>query len=63
MSIPGQKATGPTHQQVTAETDLPPRERLVRAASRLFYYEGVRAIGVERLIAEAKVTKATFYPG
>ncbi|TJZ57534.1 TetR/AcrR family transcriptional regulator [Streptomyces piniterrae] len=43
------------------EGDLPPRERLVRAASRLFYYEGVRAIGVERLIAEAGVTKATFY--
>ncbi|KUL42139.1 TetR family transcriptional regulator [Streptomyces regalis] len=40
---------------------MPPRERLVRAASRLFYYEGVRAIGVERLIAEAGVTKATFY--
>ncbi|GAA3775070.1 TetR/AcrR family transcriptional regulator [Streptomyces coacervatus] len=33
----------------------------MRAASRLFYYEGVRAIGVERLIAEAGVTKATFY--
>ncbi len=31
------------------------------AASHLFYYEGVRAIGVERLIAEAGVTKATFY--
>ncbi len=33
----------------------------MQAASRLFYYEGVRAIGVERLIAEAGVTKATFY--
>lgn len=40
---------------------MPPRERLVKAASSLFYYEGVRAIGVERLIAEAGVTKATFY--
>ncbi|WP_369265142.1 TetR/AcrR family transcriptional regulator [Streptomyces sp. R35] len=61
MSSTGQKTTDAKHQQSTIEGDLPPRERLVRAASRLFYYEGVRAIGVERLIAEAGVTKATFY--
>ncbi|WP_406482255.1 TetR/AcrR family transcriptional regulator [Streptomyces sp. NBC_01615] len=61
MSSTGQKTTDAKHQQSTTEGDLPPRERLVRAASRLFYYEGVRAIGVERLIAEAGVTKATFY--
>ncbi|WP_330305519.1 MULTISPECIES: TetR/AcrR family transcriptional regulator [unclassified Streptomyces] len=61
MSSTGQKTTDAKHQQSTVEGDLPPRERLVRAASRLFYYEGVRAIGVERLIAEAGVTKATFY--
>ncbi|MET7616931.1 TetR/AcrR family transcriptional regulator [Streptomyces sp. NPDC005408] len=61
MSSTGQKTTDAKHQQSTIEGDPPPRERLVRAASRLFYYEGVRAIGVERLIAEAGVTKATFY--
>ncbi|MFF4566613.1 TetR/AcrR family transcriptional regulator [Streptomyces sp. NPDC001435] len=61
MSSTGQKTTDAKHQESTIEGDLPPRERLVRAASRLFYYEGVRAIGVERLIAEAGVTKATFY--
>ncbi|MET7714905.1 helix-turn-helix domain-containing protein [Streptomyces sp. NPDC005407] len=61
MSITGQKTTDPARQRTKEEADLPPRERLVRAASRLFYYEGVRAIGVERLIAEAGVTKATFY--
>ncbi|MET9410512.1 TetR/AcrR family transcriptional regulator [Streptomyces sp. NPDC002935] len=61
MSSTGQKTTDAKHRQSTIEGDLPPRERLVRAASRLFYYEGVRAIGVERLIAEAGVTKATFY--
>ncbi|KPI06601.1 transcriptional regulator, TetR family [Actinobacteria bacterium OV450] len=49
------------HEQTDTDRARPPRERLVRAASRLFYYEGVRAIGVERLIAEAGVTKATFY--
>ncbi|MFF9809833.1 TetR/AcrR family transcriptional regulator [Streptomyces coeruleorubidus] len=61
MSTTGQKTTNAKRQESTIEGDLPPRERLVRAASRLFYYEGVRAIGVERLIAEAGVTKATFY--
>ncbi|MGW3914551.1 TetR/AcrR family transcriptional regulator [Streptomyces sp. NPDC005070] len=61
MSSTEQKTTDAKHQRSTIEGDLPPRERLVRAASRLFYYEGVRAIGVERLIAEAGVTKATFY--
>ena len=61
MSITGQKTTDVTPGQAKAAEQLPPRERLVRAASRLFYYEGVRAIGVERLIAEAGVTKATFY--
>jgi AcrR family transcriptional regulator len=61
VSTTGQKTTNAKRQGSTTEGDLPPRERLVRAASRLFYYEGVRAIGVERLIAEAGVTKATFY--
>jgi len=61
VSTTGQKTTNAKRQESTIEGDLPPRERLVRAASRLFYYEGVRAIGVERLIAEAGVTKATFY--
>ena len=37
------------------------RERLVRTASRLFYGEGIRAVGVERIIVEAPVTRATFY--
>ncbi|WP_214323704.1 TetR/AcrR family transcriptional regulator [Nonomuraea sediminis] len=61
MSITGQNTDDATSQETKKEGELPPRERLVRAASRLFYYEGVRAIGVERLIAEAGVTKATFY--
>jgi AcrR family transcriptional regulator len=61
VSSTGQKTTDSTSRETKSEGELPPRERLVRAASRLFYYEGVRAIGVERLIAEAGVTKATFY--
>ncbi|NUP22500.1 MAG: TetR/AcrR family transcriptional regulator [Streptomyces sp.] len=41
--------------------ELHPRERLLRTASRLFYAEGIHAVGVERLIAEAPVTRSTFY--
>ncbi len=37
------------------------RERIVSTAGRLFYAEGYRAIGVDRVIAEADVAKATFY--
>ena len=37
------------------------RERLLSTASRLFYSEGIRAVGVERILAEAPVTRATFY--
>ncbi|MFI1865293.1 TetR/AcrR family transcriptional regulator [Streptomyces jumonjinensis] len=44
-----------------SEKPLPARERILGAALRLFYEEGVRAVGVDRLIAESGVTKATFY--
>jgi AcrR family transcriptional regulator len=37
------------------------RERLLSTASALFYREGIRAVGVERILAEAPVTRATFY--
>ncbi|MFJ1579080.1 TetR/AcrR family transcriptional regulator [Streptomyces sp. NPDC088182] len=37
------------------------RERLLRTAAQLFYAEGIHTVGVDRLVAEAKVTNATFY--
>jgi AcrR family transcriptional regulator len=37
------------------------RDRIISTAGRLFYAEGYRAIGVDRVIAEADVAKATFY--
>jgi AcrR family transcriptional regulator len=37
------------------------RQRLLATATRIFYAEGIHAVGVDRLIAEAKVTRATFY--
>jgi len=37
------------------------RTRLLTTASRLFYTEGLRAVGIDRVIAEAQVTRATLY--
>lgn len=38
-----------------------PRDRLLETASGLFYREGVNTVGVDRIVTEAKVTRATFY--
>lgn len=37
------------------------RERLVAVAVELFYRQGFGAVGIDRVIAEAGVTKTTFY--
>lgn len=37
------------------------RRRILDTAKRLFYAEGIRAVGIDRIIAEAGVAKATFY--
>lgn len=35
--------------------------RILETANILFYEEGIRTVGVDRLISESSVTKATFY--
>jgi AcrR family transcriptional regulator len=37
------------------------RERLLDTADRLFYKEGVRAVGIDRVLAEAGAAKASLY--
>ncbi|WP_427893132.1 TetR/AcrR family transcriptional regulator [Kribbella sp. GL6] len=37
------------------------RMRLLSTATGLFYAEGIHAVGVDRVIAEAQVTRATLY--
>ncbi|WP_248927836.1 TetR/AcrR family transcriptional regulator [Paenibacillus hamazuiensis] len=37
------------------------KERILRVASDLFYREGIRAVGIDRIIAESGVAKASFY--
>jgi len=41
--------------------NLPARERILLTAHALFYQEGIRATGIDRVIAESGVAKVTFY--
>ena len=41
--------------------DRPARERILLTAHELFYRVGIRATGIDRVIAESGVTKVTFY--
>ncbi|CAN7276088.1 TetR/AcrR family transcriptional regulator [Variovorax paradoxus] len=40
---------------------LPARERILLTAHDLFYADGIRATGIDRVIAASGVTKVTFY--
>jgi len=40
---------------------MTPRERVLQTASKLFYAEGIRAVGVDRIAGEAGVSKMTLY--
>ncbi|QEO10824.1 TetR/AcrR family transcriptional regulator [Protaetiibacter larvae] len=42
-------------------TLAPAKQRIIDTADRLFYDEGIRAVGIDRLISASSVTKATFY--
>lgn len=52
---------------MVAITSLPPaadseaRDRLLETATRIFYAEGVNTVGVDRIVSEGSVTRATFY--
>ncbi|WP_327000961.1 TetR/AcrR family transcriptional regulator [Dactylosporangium sp. NBC_01737] len=47
-----------------SDTDSRPseaRSRLLSTASRIFYAEGIHSVGIDRIVAEAQVTRATLY--
>lgn len=44
-----------------AATRPPPRARLLTAADHLFYEEGVCSVGVDRILREADVARASLY--
>jgi AcrR family transcriptional regulator len=37
------------------------RERILATADRLFYNEGIHAVGIQRVVAESAVTRVTLY--
>ncbi|WP_167047213.1 TetR/AcrR family transcriptional regulator [Salinibacterium sp. ZJ454] len=45
----------------TAQPAPGAKVRILETADRLFYLEGINGVGVDRLISESAVTKATFY--
>lgn len=45
----------------TARPMAPAKLRILETADELFTLEGIRTVGVDRLIGESRVTKATFY--
>lgn len=50
------------HLTAPADThNLSARERILLTAHELFYREGIRATGIDRVIAASGVTKVTFY--
>src|ERR1039457_3577722 len=40
---------------------VPMRERIVEAATELFYAQGLRVVSAEKIIAQVGITKVTFY--
>src|SRR5215813_3848804 len=46
-----------------ALADLAPHDRLLAVADRLFYDEGIHTVGIDRIIEQAGVAKATLYTG
>ncbi len=45
----------------SAAPGTPARQRILDTAFELFYAHGIRGVGVDRIIAESGVAKATFY--
>lgn len=46
---------------ISTLASLPARERILLTAHDLFYADGIRATGIDRVIAASGVTKVTFY--
>ncbi|AGW41890.1 TetR family transcriptional regulator [Leifsonia xyli subsp. cynodontis DSM 46306] len=47
--------------RATIRPPAPSKIKILATADELFYQEGIHTVGVDRIIAGAKVTKATFY--
>lgn len=57
-----QKCLSPVKIKLMKAQEQPdPRQRILDVVDKLFYTEGVRATGTEKIMSIAKVAKATFY--
>lgn len=45
----------------TADAKVPVKERIIRTATRLFYLQGLKDTGINQIIDESHVAKASFY--
>ena len=61
MSTAGVESSGAVETPAGPRGPSAARARLLRTASELFYVDGVHAVGVDRVITEAGITRATFY--
>ena len=46
---------------MSSEENTSPRQKIIATAAPLFYREGYRAVGIDKIIAQSGVAKATFY--
>ncbi|GAA1946097.1 hypothetical protein GCM10009798_01330 [Nocardioides panacihumi] len=62
MTLPARGSVGPSTPTPTATGQTSKaRERILLTADRLFYDEGIHAVGIQRIIAESGVTRVTLY--
>jgi AcrR family transcriptional regulator len=54
-------ASGPQPAATTPPRPSAARERILATVDRLFYDEGIRAVGVHRVVEESRVTRVTLY--
>ncbi len=56
-----QPAPAPGTTTAPARRTSQARERILATADRLFYNEGIHAVGIQRIIADSSVTRVTLY--
>jgi AcrR family transcriptional regulator len=61
QEVGGRLPAGLEDESVRPQRPSAARDRILATADRLFYTTGVRAVGVDRVIAESQVARMTFF--